>query len=701
MVKIISHFFITLIALLLISGGINAMAPQAKQLLWMKSSMTKLEKELVQKYGEGQHARITQGLKQVKEFWKIEDGDAAVFEEFVKANFAGDQATLDAMFTRYENNFEKLYGHMQELSHEIRKQVEQDMGPTLPFDDIFAGYDATAHIGDDFFANKIAFIVLLNFPMTTLEQRLKEGEKWNHRQWAEARLGQIFSKRVPADINLAIAQASAETDKYISEYNIWMHHVVNEKGERLFPPKLRLLSHWNLRDELKADYTDTRDGLLKQKTIQQVMERIITQSIPAIVVNNPNVDWNPYTNEVKKAAVKDDDSTLAVGTKITNAAEPDTRYAMILKNFHARKKMDPYSPTAPTYIARKFDEEREITEDRVYKMLTEVVSSPAAAKIGKLIEARLGRPLEPFDIWYNGFKGRGKYSEAELDAIITKKYPNVGAYEKDIPNLLEKLNFSKDKAKYLADNIRVEAARGSGQAVGAALYGAKANLQTRIDKTGMNYKGFNIAIHEMGHTVEQTFSLNNVDHWFLSGVPNIAFTEAFAFIFQGHDLDLLGLKEDGGNREALKTIDDFWNIYEIAGVSLVDMEVWNWMYKHSKAKPAELKTETLEIAKRIWNKYYAPVFGKKDSILLAVYSHMISYPLYLADYTLGYMIKFQDEEKMKKAGGIGPEFEKMATQGRIAPDLWMKNATGSVVSPNALLAATEEALKDLEKDSKK
>ena len=87
-----------------------------------------------------------------------------------------------------------------------------------------------------------------------------------------------------------------------------MHHLIDAKGNRLFPPKMRLLSHWNLRDELKADYNDKEHGIAKQKMIQQVMERIVTQTIPEVVVNNPNVDWNPFTNEVKPAAVKDVDA---------------------------------------------------------------------------------------------------------------------------------------------------------------------------------------------------------------------------------------------------------------------------------------------------------------------------------------------------------------------------------------------------------
>ena len=57
----------------------------------------------------------------------------------------------------------------------------------------------------------------------------------------------------------------------------------------------------------------------------------------------------------------------------------------------------------------------------------------------------------------------------------------------------------------------------------------------------MDYKGYNIAVHEMGHNVEQTFSLKKMDHWLLNGVPNTAFTEAIAFVFQAKDMELLGL----------------------------------------------------------------------------------------------------------------------------------------------------------------
>ncbi len=663
---------------------------------WMKDADAGLQKELIARYGEGQRARIERGLKQVSQFWRTEDGDRAVFEAFGRAEFAGDQQALDTLFTRFEKLMEQLDGHMHEVNREFRNVADLDVGPIQPYDEIFAAYDPGAHVLDDFFQNKLAFVVLLNFPLTTLEERLSQGPSWSRRQWAEARLAQRFSKRIPADVQLAIAEAGSQAESYISSYNIWMHHLVDDRGARLFPAGLRLLSHWNLRDEIKADYSDQQNGLAKQRAIQQVMERIVTQTIPASVIDNPNVDWNPFSNQVKPAAVHDGDVPGKKEVTASNAPEPDTRYAMLWKDYLAVKKADPYSPTAPTLIARRFDEDREIPEARFEAMLKAVVTSPLAPRVAKLIEARLGRPLEPFDIWYNGFRPRGQYTETQLDEIVSKKYPTAEAYKNDIANILVKFGWSQEEARRLAANIVVDPARGSGHAMGAAMRSEKAHLRTRVEKTGMNYKGYNIAVHEMGHNIEQTLSLNDIDYYHLNGVPNTAFTEALAMVLQNHDLELLGLSKPDARSKAMATLNEFWGTYEIAGVALVDMAVWHWMYDHPNANPAELKQATVQISKDVWNRYYAPIFKKKDVVLLGVYSHMIDAFLYLPDYPLGHMIAFQIEEKMEDMGKIGPAFERAAKYGRVAPDVWMKHATGAPVGPEALLAATGKALQQLE-----
>lgn len=680
-----------ILSLILLITGLGLQPGSASmqvELDWMKESLRAMEHALVAKHGERERARIQRGLRQVADYWRAEDGDKGKFEEFVLANFLAEPAQLDAMFERYQRNLEMLDGHMLEISRELRSHSDLDAGLMLPFDEAFAAYDPAAHLQEDLFRNKLAFTILLNFPLTSLEQKNAYAGKWTRREWAEARLTDRFAKRVPAEVNQTLARARAAADSYISQYNIWMHHLVDNDGRRLFQPGLRLLSHWNLRDEIKAQYSE-KDGLERQRMVQQVMERIVTQTIPQSVINNPAVDWNPYTNEVKPAAVKDSDMNSA---SASNASEPDTRYRLWLENFKAERALDKYSPSAPTLMARRFNEDRELSEERVRGMLEQVVSSPLVPKIAALIQKRLGRPLEPFDIWYNGFLPRGSYTEAQLDEICRKRYPNAAAYSKDMPRLLEALGFAKDRAEFLASRIVVEPARGSGHAQGAAMREGKAHLRTRVEKDGMNYKGYNIAVHEMGHNVEQVFSMSRIDYTLLQGVPNTAFTEALAFVFQHKDLELLGLGRPDEEGKALKVLNDFWATYEISGVALVDMEAWHWLYKHPEATPAEFRDAAVSISKDVWNRYYASVLGKRDQVLLGIYSHMINETLYLPDYPIGHLIAFQIEEHIDKVGKIGPEFERMALLGRVTPDYWMRQATGAPVGAEALLKSTAKAL---------
>jgi len=307
------------------------------------------------------------------------------------------------------------------------------------------------------------------------------------------------------------------------------------------------------------------------------------------------------------------------------------------------------------------------------------------------MENRLGRSLQPFDIWYNGFKPRGFYPESELDRIVSKKYPTPKAFQTDLPNILRKLGFSKETADFLASKVVVDSARGAGHAMGAQRREDNAHLRTRVPSEGMNYKGYNIALHEFGHNCEQVFSLNRVDHTLLSGVPNNAFTEAFAFLFQARDLELLGITEKDPDTEHLKALDNLWSTYEIAGVSLVDMAVWHWMYDHPKTTPVQLREAVLQIARDVWNTYFAPVFGETDAVLLAIYSHTICYGLYLPDYPLGHIIASQIEQVLKDKN-LGTEMERMCRLGRLTPEAWMHVAIGEPISVEPMLNAAENAL---------
>ena len=419
--------------------------------------------------------------------------------------------------------------------------------------------------------------------------------------------------------------------------------------------------------------------------IYKVMQRIVDQSIPLQVINNDSPTWIPETNELTEN-----------GQTITATPEDIRRYEVFLKNFQAMRKLDAYSPHYPTQLVRAFDGTMEVPQKDVEELFKGLLSSPQVKEVASFIASRLGRELEPFDIWYNGFRAGGGIPEEDLTAITSKKYPDTQALERDLPNILVKLGWNPEKAKEITALITVDNSRGAGHAWGAEMRNDVARLRTRIGEDGMDYKGYNIAVHEFGHNVEQTITMNDVDYYMLNGVPNTAFTEAVAFLFQKRDLELLGLKNPNPEDAYYLALDNFWSSYEIMGVSLVDIQVWEWLYAHPDATPAQLKEAVIRIAKEVWNSYYADILGGKDEMLLGIYSHMIDYPLYLPNYPMGHLIAFQIEQQVR-GKNMAMEIDRMFTQGRIIPQRWMKKGVGSPISIDPLLNATREALQALDK----
>lgn len=640
---------------------------------------------LIARHGKGQEDRIRLGVSQVAARWRPEDGDAEAFAAFCEQSFLAEPAEIAAAFRRLQEVLEQVDGHLHEVRRHLTSPLDLDTGPVSLLDRLLADLDLQAHVDEDLFRTRVAFLALLNFPVHTLADRLEKGRAWDRETWARSRMMDRFASRIPAAVAQGITRAFTAAGHYIDEYDIRLDRLVTPDGRRLFPEGKKAISHWGLRDELKLQYSQGRDGLERQRAIQRVMERIVRQEIPAAVRANPDLLWCPDTNEVRWAP-----GARAQGPP-PSEREPDTRYAVLLDTFRAVRAADPYVPTAHDFIRRRFELERQIPENEVEALLVSVVSSDEVRQVARVIEKRLGRPLEPFDIWYDGFSPRAGLDEAELDRTVRARYPTVAAFQAALPRILESLGFSKEKAAWIADRVVVEAARGAGHALGAARREDRAHLRTRVPPGGMDYKGYNIAIHELGHNVEQVFSLNGVDHWFLAGVPNNAFTEALAFVFQARDLELLGLESRSDERRRLEALNTLWATYEMSGVALVDMGVWNWMYAHPDATPADLREATREIARGVWNAYFAPVFGRKDADLLAIYSHMISYGLYLPDYPLGHIVAFQLARHFRSAD-FGREFERIASQGRLTPDAWMRGAVGGPISADSLLAEAREAL---------
>src|SRR6185295_11130153 len=212
--------------------------------------------------------RIRRGVEQAAQRWWPEDGDAEAFAAFCDAHFLADAEALAATFRRLEGVFEQIEGHLHEVRRELTAPIDLDLGPLLPADRLLADLDLAAHVSEDLFRTKTAFLALLNFPVHTLAERLAEGTGWDRESWARSRFMDRFALRVPAAVQQETTRVAMAAEQYVTSYNIRMDRLVTPAGERLFPESLRLISHWGLRDELASYYVDPKPaGLTRQRTI--------------------------------------------------------------------------------------------------------------------------------------------------------------------------------------------------------------------------------------------------------------------------------------------------------------------------------------------------------------------------------------------------------------------------------------------------
>ena len=641
-------------------------------------------------HSEADSCTVARGAAQVAALWRESDGTEEDYLTLITNSYAGTDEAKKQLYDRMAFILEQCGQSADMLNNTLQEPTTLlGKGDPTQVDWIISGYSPMAHFAEDMFANKIAHICVLNFPHYTLEEKNTLGKEWTRQEWAYARLGDVFSSRVPGNVVANYSQALSEAENYIAGYNIMMHCLRNEQGEQLWTEPMTLLSHWNLRDELKSNYADVPNAREKQEMIYQVMLRIIRQEIPAVVVNNDKLLWCPTTNLVSG------DPTSDIKLKVDISREPDTRYQQIINIFRAGLQIDAYRPDAPTHVLRTFNEDLEIPMEEIEALFTQLIESDEIKQVAALIRERLGRDLRPYDIWYDGFKSRSSISEDVLTAETQKRYPTAKAFEKDMPRMLMDLGFASNKAKEIASHIVVEAARGSGHARPCVGREQPARLRTRVSNKGMDYKGYNIAVHEFGHNVEEVISLYDIDYYTLAGIPNTGFTEASAFLFQERDLQLLH-QSTQSPQQADQLFDMIWGMYEIMGVSLVDMRMWQWLYAHPEADAAALREAVIAIASEVWNQYYAPILGEKDSPLLGIYSHMVGYALYLPAYPIGNLVQYQLDEHLANCATPeewAKEYTRIYQQGCLTPDAWMRGAVGKPMSVEPILNAVHEVLR--------
>jgi hypothetical protein len=218
-------------------------------------------------------------------------------------------------------------------------------------------------------------------------------------------------------------------------------------------------------------------------------------------------------------------------------------------------------------------------------------------------------------------------------------------------------------------------------------------MTTVFNAKGLDYKGYRIAMHELGHVVCGVYSTREIDHFLLADVPTGGITEGFAEMLAYKNMEGLGLARGTfGEQKELLSLASLWYMLDLGGQSLTDIETWKWMYAHPGATAEELRTAVLDISAGIWNQYYSPVFGGiRDQHILSIYNHFITGSLYLYNYFLGNVIMFQLYDAFMPdnlAGGL----RKACMEGNTLPELWMERACGTGISTEPLLKCARLAI---------
>ncbi|MEG1290377.1 MAG: hypothetical protein RR313_01110 [Anaerovoracaceae bacterium] len=647
----------------------------------------------------GKNNRIERGVRHTASLWIKEDGTAAEFTKFAIKYYVNDNDSLYNLILDLSRRFQLIDGHSFKINRIFSIPINVDTGEITPLEELFGNYSIAANTNKGYYNSKIAFLISLNYPYYTDEEKEKYGESWSSTEWGYALLGDRFKERnldkqkieekeekiengtKKKKNNEIMKIVPGDSQLYANNTTISLSSICSPGGKELFNDNIQLLFHWKMRDEIKMLY-DLNDPqkLEKQRAIYKAMSRFIDQTIPKQLIQGIGYKWNPYTNELRKE-----------GIIVKNESTNNLRYAYIRNLFISKYE---HQHDSTKYFNNYF-KDYGVSAEQVENMYVKILSSPQAKQIAQIIRNKLSRDLEPFDVWYTGFNYRSNFETSKLDTKIKALYPTPLSLEKAIPSILQKLGFTPEKSDYYGSKIQVDPARANGHSEGANMPGEKAHIRTNFRKDGLDFGGYQTAMHELGHSVQQTIATYNINIDSQRLLPNSGIVESAAVLFEFRTWKSL-LKSSDCNVDNMLVLDNFWATYEIVGPALWELKMWQWMYHIKEFTVEELKDKSIAIAKDIWNEYYAPIIGTKNHIMQAVYNHTLNASLYLSSYALAHMIHIQIEDYIVDKD-FCTEVERIFGQGNMAPNVWMKRAVGTNLSAEPILNYTDKALKKYKK----
>jgi hypothetical protein len=635
---------------------------------------------LINRHGQSEAERIRAAVARVARRWTAEDGSGEDFQAFCRQFYVADPADRARLLARLETVLTTTHGHLYEISRTAGQWTEF-AGDQLPgIDELLAAFDPAPDLARQLYVQRLAFLLLLNFAPPTLETMQREGRDWSTDQWVAARLTRALPPRIPGDVQSAVRRTHLAAKNWIYSLHPYVGAMVDASGRSLYEPGTTLLPHWKVRDEAIQAY-GTPDALRRQRALMWCMRRFIDGSLPKVLLErDPDGAWDPQANTIGGKPVQE---TIGL-----------VRYEHWLELFRAEQRLDPFYPEHPTALARAWELDREIPPRRAEQILVDLLSSPVRARLYAFLRDRLGRPLEPHDVYFSTpFK---RAPAEELDAAVAKRFKGIDDFGRQLPMILRAAGFSDADAEWLASRIRVERSRDAGHSTPPGLPEYGPWLTTSLQRGRFNFAAYGTAMHELGHAVEQSVSVGRAARPALKGVPGSCAVESVANVFCDTRFKLVGVKLSTEDIEPLDqmTIESMLASCQMAAPSLLELRVWWWLYDRPDATAEQLRDAVLETAADIWSEFFEPYFGPDPYYLPAAYQHMIGYPLYLANYVLS-DIALQQMRAYVRDKDVAAELMRWYLIGRLTPDLWMERAVGAPLSAEPLLRDADRVLAQL------
>ena len=160
-----------------------------------ENTVNRTVQAITEKCPEADKALVQKGVTQAAALWRAEDGTEAEFEQFATESYAATPEDRKVLFDKLSEAFETLYGTSNQVAVRLQKPLHLTGPEPTEIDYILGAFDPYSHLSDDLFANKTAFVTILNFPFYTLEEKNTLGKDWNRLEWAYARMGDAFTTR--------------------------------------------------------------------------------------------------------------------------------------------------------------------------------------------------------------------------------------------------------------------------------------------------------------------------------------------------------------------------------------------------------------------------------------------------------------------------------------------------------------------------